>query len=74
MKASERQDYRVFETTNTAGEVRWEIKLGGADGYRVTTCRSLVEAERQAVELNLDPYYFDRKAQVVKTKSIVKED
>lgn len=69
MKASERQDYRVFETSNTAGEERWEIKGGGETGHRMTTCTSLEQAEYQAKQLNLDPYYFDRLSYIKKNKS-----
>ena len=72
MKATKRQDYRVFEIVTSAGDVRWTIKTGGINGHRVTTCRSLEEAESQAVQLNLDPYYFDRKSLVKKSKSITK--
>ena len=72
MNASKRQDYRIFETSNTAGDARWEIKIGGKNGLGVTTCRSLAEAEQQACQLNIDPFYFDRINLVKKTKSIVK--
>ena len=62
MKSTKRQDYRVFETTNQAGAQRWEIRLGGVNGDRVTTCQTLETAQFQADQLNIDSYYFERSA------------
>jgi hypothetical protein len=62
MKSTKWQDYRIFETTNVAGSPRWEIRLGGVNGDRVTTCQTLETAQFQAEQLNIDPYYFERSA------------
>ena len=57
-----RNDHTVHETTNTAGEPRWQIRIGGTSkgSYNVTTCRAKEIADYQAEQLNLDPYYFSR--------------
>tara|TARA_B110000977_G_scaffold184563_1_gene248460 strand:+ start:2145 stop:2387 length:243 start_codon:yes stop_codon:yes gene_type:complete len=57
-----RNDYTVHETTNIKGEGRWHIKIGGTskDSYIITTCRSKEDADYQAEQLNLDPYFFNR--------------
>jgi hypothetical protein len=70
MKRSKCNDYRVFETTNRNGDARWEVKSGGVDGTRITTCHTPEQANEQAAQLNLDPWHFDRINLVKKTKSI----
>jgi hypothetical protein len=55
-----RNDFRVYEEINRKEETVWRIKLGGAKGEVMTTCRSKEEADEQARQLNIDPYYFDR--------------
>ena len=55
-----RNDFRVFEEVNRKEETVWRIKVGGAKGEVMTTCRSKEEAEEQARQLNIDPYHFDR--------------
>ena len=55
-----RNDFRVFEEQNRNGETVWRIKLGGARGEVMTTCRSKEEADESAKQLNIDPYYFER--------------
>lgn len=55
-----RNDFRVFEEANRKGETVWRIKIGGAKGETMTTCRTKKEADAQAQQLNIDPYYFDR--------------
>ena len=55
-----RNDFRVFEEVNRKEETVWRIKVGGAKGEVMTTCRSKEEADEQARQLNIDPYYFDR--------------
>ena len=62
MKASLRNDFRVFETVTPNFESRWEIRTSGSKGDRITTCRSAEEAQEQCKALNLNPYYFDLKA------------
>ena len=54
-----RNDFRVFEEVNRKEETVWRIKVGGAKGEVMTTCRSKEEADEQARQLNIDPYYFD---------------
>jgi len=53
-------DYKVYEGTNRQGAAVWHIKIGGANGQIITTCRSIEEAIEQTQQLNIDPYYFDR--------------
>lgn len=55
-----RNDFRVFEEANRKGETVWRIKIGGAKGETMTTCRTKKEADDQAQQLNIDPYHFDR--------------
>ena len=55
-----RNDFRVFEEENRKGETVWRIKVGGAKGETMTTCRTKEEADKSAKQLNIDPYYFDR--------------
>ena len=55
-----RNDFKVFEDKNRKGEVVWRIKLGGATGTPVTTCRTEEEAAAQARNLNIDPYFYER--------------
>jgi hypothetical protein len=55
-----RNDFRVFEECNSSGKTVWRIKLGGAKGETMTTCRSKEQADEEARQLNIDPYYFDR--------------
>lgn len=55
-----KNDFRVFEEVNRKEETVWRIKVGGAKGEVMTTCRSKEEADEQARQLNIDPYYFDR--------------
>ena len=64
MKSTDRNDYRVFVTTNHVGVTRYEIRAGGEYGHRVTSCRTLAAAEFQAVQLNIDPYYFEKRSVV----------
>ena len=56
----QRNDFKIFEGTNRAGTTVWHIKLGGNKGQIITTCRSKEQADEQAKQLNIDPYYFDR--------------
>lgn len=56
----QRNDFRVFEEKDRHDAVVWRIKLGGAKGEVVTTCRSEEQANEYARQLNIDPYYFDR--------------
>ena len=56
----QRNDFKVFESTNRAGNAVWNIKLGGSKGQVITTCRSEEQATEQVKQLNIDPYYFDR--------------
>jgi hypothetical protein len=56
----QRNDFRVYEETDRYGVIIWRIKLGGARGEVVTTCRSEEQANEYARQLNIDPYYFDR--------------
>ena len=58
--AKVRNDFRVFEEANSRGETVWRIKVGGAKGETMTTCRTKEEADESAKQLNIDPYYFDR--------------
>ena len=51
-------DYRVVETTNKQGDLRWKVLLAG--DILVSTCRSLKDATEMAAGLNLDPYFLDR--------------
>ena len=55
-----RNDFRVFEERNSSGNTVWRIKLGGAAGETMTTCRSKEQADEDARQLNIDPYYYDR--------------
>jgi hypothetical protein len=59
-----RNDYTVLETRNYRGEVRWKVRIGGSlklkDGYTVTTCKTKEDADYQAQQLNIDPYFFSR--------------
>jgi hypothetical protein len=55
-----RNDYRVYESTNRHNVAVWHIKIGGAKGQIITTCRSIEQALEQAQQLNIDPYYFGR--------------
>ena len=55
-----RNDFRVYEEENRKGETVWRIKVGGAKGEVMTTCRSKEEAEESAKQLNIDPYHFER--------------
>ena len=55
-----RNDFRVYEERHRKGHAVWRIKVGGAKGEVVTTCNSLAEAQEQARQLNIDPWYFDR--------------
>ncbi len=55
-----RNDYRVYQSTNRIGAAVWHIKIGGAKGQIITTCRSIEQAIEQAEQLNIDPYYFCR--------------
>ena len=55
MKASLRNDFRVFKTLTPNGESRWEIKLGGSTGYCITTCRSEEKAKEQLKQI-MDTY------------------
>jgi len=55
-----RNDFRVYQEQNRAGETVWRIKLGGAKGETITTCRSKEQADEEARQLNIDPYYYDR--------------
>jgi hypothetical protein len=55
-----RNDFRVFEEQNRRGETVWRIKVGGAKGEAMTTCRTKEEADEQARQLNIDPYHFER--------------
>jgi len=51
-------DYRVVETTNKHGDLRWKVLLAG--DMLVSTCRSLKDATEIAAGLNLDPYFLER--------------
>ena len=55
-----RNDFRVYEEKSTQGNTVWRIKVGGAKGEVMTTCRSKEQAVEEARQLNIDPYYFDR--------------
>ena len=55
-----RKDFRVYEERNRNDEPVWRIKLGGEQGEVMTTCRSKEQADEEARQLNIDPYYFDR--------------
>ena len=55
-----RNDFRVFEELNRSGKTVWRIKIGGAAGEVITTCLSKEKADKDARQLNIDPYYYDR--------------
>ena len=53
-----RTDYKVVETTDKHGDLRWKVLLAG--DMLVSTCRSLKDATEMAAALNLDPYFLER--------------
>lgn len=58
MRPTNRNDYRVLETTRRTGEQVWKVTVGG--GLVVSTCTTLAQAQELAKNLNLDPWFLDR--------------
>ena len=58
--AKARQDYKVYEETDTYGKTFWRVRSGGSKGDVATSCTSKEKADYTAFKLNKDPWFFDR--------------
>ena len=55
-----RNDFKVYQGKNKAGDIVWQVRSGGSKGDVATIANDRETAERFAQELNQDPWFFDR--------------
>ena len=55
-----RQDYKVYEETDTYRKTFWRVRSGGSKGDVATSCSSKAHADYVAFKLNQDPWFLDR--------------
>jgi hypothetical protein len=58
--AKKRQDFKVYEERSGVGKTLWRIRSGGCNGDVATNCKTQLEAECIANELNKDPWFLHR--------------
>ena len=55
-----RNDFRVFEETNTKGDTIWRVRVGGKRGDVSISSYNQDEATETARQLNIDPWFLGR--------------
>lgn len=55
-----REDFKVYDEMNRTGTPVFRVRTGGVKGHVVTSSYNKDDALELALQLNKDPWFFDR--------------